>query len=605
MKRTILVVVRITAVIMLCATTAWSGMLLGTTGNGSLEDSTFASTLVEIDPDTGATLRTIGPVGYIVNGLEYDATTGKLYGSTSMRDPNFNGLIEIDIDTGAGTPIGVHGWDLSGGEKCNDGYTAVTNITVDSTGQMYGWWDPCEDDLVVINKFTGVATRVGESYVGTARIGLDFDNFDTLYMVNYFSDDSDNIYTVNLETGLASSTGHINTTAHHGDFDPWFNLYYGISSASGSRNLLVADLLTGSVISVFDALDDNIHVITFVGETNQNQPPVAACQDAVVVADDEYSAWVAPEKLAYGSYDPDDDPITITIDPAGPYLLGDTPVIVTVTDDSDESDTCYATVTVVLPQATVDTKKVKVCWHHDDIHVEGKLYLPEGIWKDTLSPAGSAEITLAGVRVASQILDFETKGKKDEKWEYKDKNNLDGDIKEFKIDWKEAKFDYKGDLHIHTHSIVEYETTLCIHTEDASEAFAVAVNGTTIEYDVNGDITTNIVYEPRKDDNSHVHFTLPFQLTPDMTVEVAGSVELRLNVADYYEEGYAKFKLVSAFDPVLFPGGTNTLPDELEYFISLGIDTNTISGSDLIGVEKAWTKQDDKHWEEKPEKPKK
>jgi len=31
---------------------------------------------VEVDSGTGATIRTIGPVGYIVNGMEYDATTG-------------------------------------------------------------------------------------------------------------------------------------------------------------------------------------------------------------------------------------------------------------------------------------------------------------------------------------------------------------------------------------------------------------------------------------------------------------------------------------------------------------------------------------------------
>lgn len=102
------------------------------------------------------------------------------------------------------------------------------------------------------------------------------------------------------------------------------------------------------------------------------------------------------------------------------------------------------------PVAQYQDLKIKVCWHHDDLHMEGKLYLPEGVWKDTLSPAGSAEITLAGIGVTNQTLYFEIKGKKEEKWEYKDKKNDYGNIKEFKIDWKEKapKFDYKGDLQL-------------------------------------------------------------------------------------------------------------------------------------------------------------
>ena len=88
-------------------------MLLATTGNGF----SGPSTLLEIDPVTGATLRTIGPVGYIVNGMEFDPATGKLYGSTSVNDPNHNGLIEIDLTTGAGTPVGPSGW----GGTCGPG----------------------------------------------------------------------------------------------------------------------------------------------------------------------------------------------------------------------------------------------------------------------------------------------------------------------------------------------------------------------------------------------------------------------------------------------------------------------------------------------------
>ena len=243
------------AVMMLCVSSGWATKLVGTTGSGWI-----LSTLVEIDPATGETLRTIGPVGYIVNGLEYDATTGKLYGSTSVNDPSYNGLIEIDLTTGAGTPIGVHGWDLYDPEW----YEAVVNITVDSGGNMYGWWEPGQDDLVFIDKTTGIATRVGESNLGTRTFGLDFDNNDILYMVNDPSWYNPNYYTIDPITGASTYAGHLGETAHHGDFDPVSNFYYGISSAWGPRALVVADLSTGSVINKFDALDDNIHTIAFV-----------------------------------------------------------------------------------------------------------------------------------------------------------------------------------------------------------------------------------------------------------------------------------------------------------------------------------------------------
>ena len=123
----------------------------------------------------------------------------------------------------------------------------------------------------------------------------------------------------------------------------------------------------------------------------------------------------------------------------------------------------------------------------------------------------------------------------------------------------------------------------------------VSVNGTTIAYDEDRIITTDVEYEPQKD-NSHVHFTLPFELTSEMTIEVSEAVVPSIAVADYYEEGFVKFKLVSAFDPELFPEGSESLPDKLESVISLG---DMIAGSDLIGGDKSWTKKDDKHWDYK------
>jgi hypothetical protein len=253
-------------------------MLLGTTRGSRWSEPFTLSSLVEIDPATGATLGTIGPVGYAVNGLEYDATTGKLYGSTPAWDPSYVGLIEIDPNTGAGTPVGVHGWGLPG-----DGDAVITNITVNSQGRMFGWWEfglwegeIIEDDLVSIDKATGLATRVGESGVATFVNGLDFDNSDVLYMVNWGGP----VHTVDPVTGAATSTGSIGTNAHHGDFDPSSNLYYGISGdpwpdPPPQQALVVADLSINTVIESFDNFADDIHTITFYQPRRVPQAPLS------------------------------------------------------------------------------------------------------------------------------------------------------------------------------------------------------------------------------------------------------------------------------------------------------------------------------------------
>jgi len=74
-----------------------------------------------------------------------------------------------------------------------------------------------------------------------------------------------------------------------------------------------------------------------------NNPPVAVCGNVTVSAGDGCSASA---DINSGSYDPDGDQITMSQSPAGPYGLGITSVTLTVTDDSGESDTCIATVTV-------------------------------------------------------------------------------------------------------------------------------------------------------------------------------------------------------------------------------------------------------------------
>jgi len=78
-----------------------------------------------------------------------------------------------------------------------------------------------------------------------------------------------------------------------------------------------------------------------------NQPPVAMCKGIVISADENCQASITAGQVDEGSYDPDEgDTIELSVNKLGPYDLGEHSVILTVTDESGEFDTCVALVTV-------------------------------------------------------------------------------------------------------------------------------------------------------------------------------------------------------------------------------------------------------------------
>jgi len=78
-----------------------------------------------------------------------------------------------------------------------------------------------------------------------------------------------------------------------------------------------------------------------------NQAPVAVCQDVTVNAGDNCEATVLADAVDNGSYDPDGDPVFLSLSPEGPFELGTTEVTLTATDDSGDYDECIAMITVV------------------------------------------------------------------------------------------------------------------------------------------------------------------------------------------------------------------------------------------------------------------
>lgn len=238
---------------------AWAERLFATTnvGGGAPSD------LLELNPTTGALISTIGSVGYGVNGLTYDATTGTLYATTSAGDPLFpSGLLTINSATGAGTPIGAGGVGVALG----DATTAL--LTANSAGQLYSWLESNEDDLVLWNKAAGTASVVGDSGLNTGGHSLSFDNSGILYLVQ-----SSDVYQINTATGGSTLLGAIDGgagtptgTEHHGDFNPVSNLLYAIDAlggGGGARNLYLINAATQTLVSTLPTVN-GVHALAFL-----------------------------------------------------------------------------------------------------------------------------------------------------------------------------------------------------------------------------------------------------------------------------------------------------------------------------------------------------
>ncbi len=132
-------------------------------------------------------------------------------------------------------------------------------------------------------------------------------------------------------------------------------VYISIEGSLGNWFLLGGGLPNAPVWDLdYDAVDDVLVSATLgrgawvvQNASTVNAPPVAICQDVTADADAMCLGHVTPGEVDDGSFDPDGDPITLSLSPPGPYMLGDTAVTLTVEDDGNLTATCEATITVV------------------------------------------------------------------------------------------------------------------------------------------------------------------------------------------------------------------------------------------------------------------
>jgi DNA-binding beta-propeller fold protein YncE len=239
---------------------------------------TQTSTLVQIDPSTGALVQVIGPVGFTVNGLAWDSTTDTLYATTATGDTAFHGLITIDPNTGAGTPVNpsLVNFGLSPDPRFIG--SPIHSLTIDSNGHLAAWYDEfpppvgVTDTFVTIDKATGIATEFENTGLDTNQNGLAFAKHDLLWNIDAPKTAPDGsvtqtVYQLNPANGQPVDARDVAPpiAAALGDFDPVGNKYYGLNFLvfTPQTALIVIDLKKGTVTAVGATVDD-LHVIAFV-----------------------------------------------------------------------------------------------------------------------------------------------------------------------------------------------------------------------------------------------------------------------------------------------------------------------------------------------------
>jgi len=158
----------------------WFGAQYNASGNSNIYTINYATGVKTL----------VGPSGAGLTGLAFDVTSGKLYAS-AYADPN---SLLYTVNTGSGAATLVGNMNSTG---------LVIGIACNNNGDLFGI--TLNDDLVSINKTTGVATVVGPLGVDinyAQDIAFDRDN-DVLYGTLYTT--TGILAEINTTTGAATT----------------------------------------------------------------------------------------------------------------------------------------------------------------------------------------------------------------------------------------------------------------------------------------------------------------------------------------------------------------------------------------------------------------
>ena len=224
-------------------------ILYGADGAGSNEDGTNLYTL---DPGTGEVTDIIGLTGYNINGMDFDPTSGILYGVTSNTDPDGNtskSLFTIDPETGIATLKGL----------INIGFA---DIAFRSDGRLYARsnWEEDNYYLYTIDKTcpdgncTLTLVGEGQSDIGSGGGGgIAFDSHDNLYL---FDIETVGFFKVNPDTAevlqqiLYTNNSLNDQPITSAKFDGNDFLFATRSNWGRDTDLVMIDVTTGEITSM-------------------------------------------------------------------------------------------------------------------------------------------------------------------------------------------------------------------------------------------------------------------------------------------------------------------------------------------------------------------
>ena len=309
-------------------------------GNFDITGNNLGSGAVAVVNRSGATLSLSGSnaTTITIDNLDNQAgattiiNTGKTFVVAGSNDGNIvkNGLLRIN-----GNRTFVNDGTITGtGTFSNFG-------TYAGTGSVAGQFDSGNGSKVEPGNPSGCLTFTNN--------------------VNFISST-----TINVEVGgitpcteydriVVNGTATLSNTVVNVTFTPGANFFQndrivlidaGTLSGTLNNNLNTSNipgLGTEWQIEVDEARDEL--VLINIGSNIQNAAPTAVCQPVTIAADANCEGTVVAAAFDGGSTDADGDQLTFTVSPAGPYAVGTTNVILTVSDGS-LSSTCETTVTV-------------------------------------------------------------------------------------------------------------------------------------------------------------------------------------------------------------------------------------------------------------------
>lgn len=224
------------------ATQAGAQSLFGATSSGSGE-------LYILNPATGGVLQNIGPlddasaVNYSVTGMAFDPITGVLYGSTGGASGH--SLLTINPTTGLVNVVGSFG----------AGTATMTDLSFDSSGNLYGISSSGGANLYTINLTSGQATMVGSSGISfTEGGGLAISSSGVCYGAPIPGEYGTYNLTTGAYTHIATPATPVGAGSSYGALAFFGSTLYGDNLAAGSgggaTHLVTIDPTTGVVTDI-------------------------------------------------------------------------------------------------------------------------------------------------------------------------------------------------------------------------------------------------------------------------------------------------------------------------------------------------------------------